>query len=375
VSSPGGITGTLTQAGSGTISISGLSAGTTYTFTVYATNAAGNSSSSASSNSISLTSVPGAPTVGTATATGSTTATVTFTAPANNGGATITQYIATSSPGGITGTLNQAGSGTITVSGLTGGTNYTFTVKAVNAVGQSAASSSSNSITTDPPVGYGSTYFDGSSYLTTPTGQNYVGGSGDFTIEFWFRPTGVSGQGGDGAQGIIGGGTSSNGSSSSIAIRLANGSTQETKRWQFWISGYDNSATGSSTVSYNTWNHVALVRSGGNCRLYINGTLECQQSNGYSIPTSYSIYAGRTYNDYGGEYANGYLSNLRILSGTALYTSNFTPPTTPLTAITNTTLLTCQRNGFVDNNTQLTPKTVSVGGGNPSVQTFSPFSS
>jgi hypothetical protein len=148
VSSPGGVTGTLTQSGSGTISISGLTAGTTYTFTVYATNAAGNSSSSASSNSITLTSVPDAPTIGTATATGQTTATVSFSAPAFNGGATITSYTATSSPGGITGTLSQSGSGTITVSGLTASTSYTFTVKATNAVGQSVASSSSNQITT-----------------------------------------------------------------------------------------------------------------------------------------------------------------------------------------------------------------------------------
>ena len=91
--------------------------------------------------------VPGAPTIGTATATGSTTATVAFTAPASNGGAVITSYTATSSPGGITGTLSQAGSGTITVTGLTGGTAYTFTVVATNAQGTGPASSASNSVT------------------------------------------------------------------------------------------------------------------------------------------------------------------------------------------------------------------------------------
>ena len=103
-------------------------------------------------NQRSFVSVPGAPTIGTATATGLTTATVSYTAPANNGGSTITLYTATSSPGGITGTLATAGSGTINVSGLTTGTSYTFTVTATNSVGTSAASAASNSVT---PVALG----------------------------------------------------------------------------------------------------------------------------------------------------------------------------------------------------------------------------
>ena len=97
--------------------------------------------------------VPGAPTIGTATATGATTATVSFTAPANDGGAAIISYTATSSPAGGTGTLTQAGSGTITVSGLSGTTSYTFTVVATNAAGTSNPSVASNSVTTTPVIG------------------------------------------------------------------------------------------------------------------------------------------------------------------------------------------------------------------------------
>ena len=147
-SSPGGLTGTLLQSGSGTIAVAGLSPNTSYTFTVTAYNGARSSASSASNSITTSIAAPGAPTIGSATSTGTTTATVSFTAPVNNGGAAIVSYTATSSPGGITATLTQSGSGTITVTGLNPNTSYTFTVTAYNGTLTSSASSASNLITT-----------------------------------------------------------------------------------------------------------------------------------------------------------------------------------------------------------------------------------
>jgi hypothetical protein len=91
--------------------------------------------------------IPGAPTIGTATA-GPLTASVTFTAPAYVGTG-ITGYTVTSSPGGVTGT---GASSPIVVSGLTAGTSYTFTVTASTAGGTGPASAASNSVTPFAPV-------------------------------------------------------------------------------------------------------------------------------------------------------------------------------------------------------------------------------
>jgi uncharacterized protein (TIGR02145 family) len=124
----------------------GLTNGTAYNFTVTATNAYGTSSPSSASNSVTPSTpstVPGAPTIGTATA-GNTQATVTFTAPGSNGGSAITGYTVTSSPGGFIATGSAS---PITVTGLTNGTAYNFTVTATNANGTGPASSASNSVT------------------------------------------------------------------------------------------------------------------------------------------------------------------------------------------------------------------------------------
>jgi|GEM_PF-1529063 len=87
---------------------------------------------------------PYSPTIGTATAVGATSVSVAFTAPISNGGSAVTSYTVTSNPGGIIAT---GASSPITVSGLTSGTAYTFTVTATNALGTGPSSSASNSVT------------------------------------------------------------------------------------------------------------------------------------------------------------------------------------------------------------------------------------
>jgi uncharacterized repeat protein (TIGR02543 family) len=98
--------------------------------------------------------LPDAPTLGPATlVSGSnTSATVTFTAPASNGGSAITSYTAVSTPGSITASVNQAGSGSITVTGLTMGVDYRFQVYASNIEGSGTSSSTSNSVKTPDPL-------------------------------------------------------------------------------------------------------------------------------------------------------------------------------------------------------------------------------
>lgn len=93
--------------------------------------------------------VPDPPTIETATATGTTTASLAFAAPESDGRSPIISYTATSTPGSVTATVTQSGSGIFSITGLTPNTTYSFTVTALNAIGTSVSSSASNSITTE----------------------------------------------------------------------------------------------------------------------------------------------------------------------------------------------------------------------------------
>jgi len=141
-SNPGNIT---TTGATSPLTITGLTNGTAYTFTVTATNSNGTGLASLPSNSFTPCAVPGAPTGISATA-DLAQATVYFTAPSYNGGCTIDSYSATSNPnpGNI---FSYGNASPITVKGLTGGTAYSFTVRAHNSAGYGPPSSISNSVT------------------------------------------------------------------------------------------------------------------------------------------------------------------------------------------------------------------------------------
>ena len=124
----------------------------------------------------------------------------------------------------------------------------------------------------------------------------------------------------------------------------------------------------SSTVPNSQWFHLAVTRSGNSFRVFVNGVqIGSTATNSGSFATSAYRFGASLSNTFP---YTGYMSNARLVIGTALYTSNFTPSTTPLTAVSGTSLLTCQSNRFIDNSSNNFTLTVN---GNTSVQRFSPF--
>lgn len=140
--SPGGATCSATPPAT-TCNVTGLTNGTSYTFSVVAANAQGNSSAAVSAATL-LPAAPGTPTAPTVSAVGTTAAQVTIAAPSTGGAAT--SYLVTASPGGATCTVT-APATTCQVTGLTAGQTYTFSYTATNGVGTSAASPQSTPLT------------------------------------------------------------------------------------------------------------------------------------------------------------------------------------------------------------------------------------
>ena len=218
------------------------------------------------------------------------------------------------------------------------------------------------------PDGEWAVAFDGSGdYLTLPANSLDVSNN-NFTLESWVYPT-VTGQ-----QCVVG--AVKNGDGSGSYMMNINYNSAQVRFFCRYNGGTVLSYNvGSGDFPTNAWTHLAVTRDGANLRVFINGT---QVGTTNTTLGSFAIdnaslngniyYIGRTTD--GASQFNGNMSNLRVVIGTAVYTSDFTPSSSPLTAITNTNLLTCQSNRFVDNSTSAHTITPS---GNPEVSAFGPF--
>ena len=154
-------------------------------------------------------------------------------------------------------------------------------------------------------------------------------GTGDYTIEAWVYPTEF------GRSQMI------------FAVHNADGTAaagkfyfRSTNKFTYWS---ENAAriTSSTTYTESKWYHVALVNNSGTQTIYVDGTSQgtAAYSNGFGRD-DFVVHIGRNAAN-NNQSMNGYISNIRVTKGTALYTSAFTPPTTRLIRRSDTVLLAC----------------------------------
>ena len=170
--------------------------------------------------------------------------------------------------------------------------------------------------------------------------------SGDFTIECWFYPTSTPANGTYGAiisQWENGGGSDRN---FGILWTTASNKTGVYGYLQTDAGQYDPKIADVNPETFTCrWHHVALVRSSNTLTLYLDGyAVDTDTVSGNAANSTCKLMIGAEDNGSGNpQYAfDGYISNVRLVNGTAVYTNNFDVPTSPLTAITNTKLLCCQ---------------------------------
>ena len=197
-------------------------------------------------------------------------------------------------------------------------------------------------------------------YFTTSTSSDYTFGTGDFTVETWLR---------------IDEDYAGNSNYPTILDARTDGSY--TNFWVVYVHPTQKSIifytvggdriTSDIKIERGHWYHIAVVRNSGETQLYVNGISQ----GAYSDSTNYSntsIVFGSNAVTLGSYVFDGAFSNLRVVKGTAVYTTSFKPPTAPLTNITNTKLL-C----FNDSSTTGTTVGTITASGNPTASTKSPF--
>ena len=175
-------------------------------------------------------------------------------------------------------------------------------------------------------------------------------GTGDFTIEGWLKPNSTSG-----LQTFL------NLGSANPRIGIKN------NKWDYYNSTVGQFYAGTDLPEVGQWTHYAISRSSGTTRLFINGNPKSSFSDSHNYGTQAISIGGRIN---GTDPWNGSMSNVRVVKGTAVYTSSFRPSYEPLTNITNTVLLCC--NDSSASGSTVTPDTIKVNN-QVTASTDSPF--
>lgn len=211
-----------------------------------------------------------------------------------------------------------------------------FTVTRVGTVTQGSftpftvAPNTSYSTSTNGGSGY---FLGASNYLSLASSSAFDLGSGDFTIEFWIK-TSANGS-------ILARDTNENVNYGNLSVQVIAG------KLRFYCNPNSGNATGrvtlesTTTVTNNAWYHIAITRNSNSWALYVNGTSEATATSSVAFRDATALlYVGCVLvSNAPGNFYTGYISSLRIVKGTAVYTGNFTTPTSPLSAISGTSLL------------------------------------
>ena len=196
-------------------------------------------------------------------------------------------------------------------------------------------------------IAEGAVSFDGSGdYLSIADSEDLELGSGSFTIEAYIYPTGIP--------------------HGTYATIFAKGAPLQcyfmnTNSLGLFVDGdnsgspysiiSNNNVTGTGSIPQNMWSHIAICRSGDNWKVFVNGVLKSNSTATGTIFNNTSVFSIGDYAPSAGTYEfQGFISNFRLVKGTALYTANFTPSTAPLTKTsqsateTEVKLLCCKSN-------------------------------